>query len=152
MKKIVISFIIVFVLGQSACTSSTEDPQLNKVLFTTIKGDVEFIVEIARTDESRKSGLMNREYLPENRGMFFVFDKPGLIGMWMKNTFIPLDMIFIDEKNEVVDILAEVQPCKSDFCETYESSKKTKYVLELNAGMAARYGINLGDKLRLQEF
>ena len=103
--------------------------------------NVSFDVEVAQTQEERQKGLMFRESMPDNRGMLFVFEKDGPLAFWMKNTLIPLDMIFIDENLTVVDVLAAV-PCKEDPCPNYKSHGR--YVLEINAGLAGKHGIKNG--------
>ncbi len=108
-----------------------------------------FTVEPARTNEEKAKGLMHRESMPTDHGMLFVFDKDAPRAFWMKNTLIPLDMIFIDEEWKVVEIRADVQPCKEDPCPTYPS-KPAKYVLEINGGLAGKTGIQVGSKMSLR--
>ena len=106
--------------------------------------NVSFDVEIAQTSEERAKGLMFRESMPENYGMLFVFDDDVPRSFWMKNTLIPLDMIFIDGNMTVVDVKNAV-PCKEDPCSTY--SAHGKYVLEINAGLAEKYGVKAGSRM-----
>jgi hypothetical protein len=112
---------------------------------------VSFEVELARTSAEQQTGLMNRESMPENHGMLFIFEENGPKTFWMKNTLIPLDMLFLDEDMAVVEIKANVPPCKADPCATYPSEKSAKYVLELNAGSAEKNGIQVGAKANLRE-
>jgi len=105
-------------------------------------------VEIADNNEERATGLMFREELCENCGMLFIFDDSELRSFWMKDTLIPLDMIFIDESYKVVDIKHAV-PCLEGQCTTYDSSMKAKYVLELNDGFSDKNNIKMGDKLEI---
>ena len=92
-------------------------------------------VEISDTWEKRERGLMFREELCERCGMFFIFDEEKRHGFWMKNTKIPLDIVFIDRHNKVVDIHNAI-PCNSScHCKTYWPKEKAKYVLEVNGGM-----------------
>jgi uncharacterized membrane protein (UPF0127 family) len=104
-------------------------------------------VEIADTYEKRKAGLMFRESLPENQGMLFIFDSEDYYSFWMKNMRIPLDIIWIDKDKRIVDIKADVPPCK-DSCEGLPSNAKAKYILEVNVGFAERNGIKIGDEVR----
>lgn len=136
----------------AACNNSQnfQSGGKSKLMISTVKGEREFQVEIAADDDSRKIGLMNRDYLGEKDGMLFIFDQEFMISMWMKNTKIPLDMIFFDENQEVVDIIANASPCESDPCPTYDSSSPAKFVLELNGGVAKFSDINLGDSFKLQ--
>ena len=111
----------------------------SKVCFTSTCVDV----EIADTPESREKGLMFREHLDEGKGMLFIFEAEGYYGFWMKNTLIPLDMIWINSENEVVHI-ESAEPCKSVFCASYRTTSPAKYVLEVNSGFAKREGISVG--------
>lgn len=106
--------------------------------------NVSFDVEMAQTSEERAKGLMFRESMPENHGMLFVFEEDAPRSFWMKNTLIPLDMIFIDGNMTVVDVKNAV-PCKEDPCSTY--SAHGTYVLEINAGLAEKYGIKAGSRM-----
>lgn len=99
-----------------------------------------FSVEIARTPDERQKGLMYRTSIAQDKGMIFVFSKSDLYNFRMKNTFIPLDMIRIDESFRVVRILT-AQPCISDPCRSYKPEIGAKYVLEVNAGMSTKYKI-----------
>lgn len=99
-----------------------------------------FTVELARTQAEQTYGLMNRTYMAETSGMVFVFDASAIHSFWMKNTLIPLDMLWINEKYTVVHIIT-AQPCKTKSCPIYTPETSAKYVLEINAGMAAKYGI-----------
>lgn len=93
-------------------------------------------VEIADTQEKRSEGLMYRNYLPPVRGMLFVFPREGSYSFWMKNTKIPLDIIWIDENLKIVHIEDNVKPCLELVCPKYSSPTKAKYVLETNANWA----------------
>lgn len=106
-----------------------------------------FNVEIADTPDERVRGLMYRRYLPSTKGMFFVFEKEGIYPFWMKNTYIPLDIIWIDSQMRVVDIKKNVLPCSSEKCPTFIPQAKAKYVLEINANVSEKIGLNIGDKL-----
>jgi hypothetical protein len=91
-----------------------------------------FTVEIARTPAEQQKGLMNRQDMEENKGMLFVFPKTDLYNFWMKNTLIPLDMVWLDDSFTVVRILT-AQPCTQNPCMTYQPQVSAKYVLEINA-------------------
>jgi uncharacterized protein len=106
-----------------------------------------FSVEIVDTPAERTRGLMFRESLDRNGGMFFIFEKSGNYPFWMKNTLIPLDIIWINENQEVVFIGKNVQPCKTDPCPSTNPGKNALYVLELNAGMSDVIGLEVGEKL-----
>ena len=106
-----------------------------------------FDVEIAKTSAERSKGLMNRESLNKNSGMFFIFDEEKEYSFWMKNTSIPLDIIWINKDMETVHIEKNVQPCKEDPCQKYAPNKPAQYVLELNAGQTDKNNIEVGNKL-----
>lgn len=110
--------------------------------------DASFRLEIADTPELRAKGLMNRGSLPENGGMLFVFDRVGMYPFWMKDTKIPLDIIWLDADRKVVYIKENAPPCDSTIgalCNSTVPIKLAKYVVELNTGTVARVGINEGD-------
>lgn len=108
-----------------------------------------FGVEVAKTREERRKGLMGRESLAENTGMLFIFDKEGFHSFWMKNTKIPLDIIWIGEDNRIVHIEKNVPPCESDTCPSYKPAKKAKYALEISGSLADKLGIKIGDTANL---
>ncbi|WP_187971828.1 DUF192 domain-containing protein [Aquibium microcysteis] len=110
---------------------------------TTGEGDVRFQIEVADTPEERSRGLMFRERMPENQGMLFVFPQSLPVGFWMKNTILPLDLLFVSDKGEVRAILQGV-PFSTD---TISPGEAVRFVLELNAGTAERQGISVGDRL-----
>ncbi|MDX1583118.1 MAG: DUF192 domain-containing protein [Thermoanaerobaculia bacterium] len=107
-------------------------------------------LEIARTDAQRARGLMFRENLPRNHGMLFIFTESERHGFWMKNTFIPLDIIWIGEDGTIAEVMPDVPPCFSDPCPTYAPSQSGRYVLELAAGEAERLGLSAGDRVELR--
>lgn len=94
-----------------------------------------FTIEIADTVEKRQQWLMYRKELPENRGMLFVFDRLDIHNFWMKNTLIPLDMIWLDSDFTIVDIQT-AEPCVQEPCRDYIPKELAKYVLEINWGIA----------------
>jgi uncharacterized membrane protein (UPF0127 family) len=104
-------------------------------------------LELALTDEEKQLGLMFRDTLPADRGMVFIYEADGPLEFWMKNTFIPLDLLWVSASGEVVDVRANVQPCRSDPCPAYGSSKPARAVLEVNAGFASAHGVRPGDRL-----
>lgn len=107
-------------------------------------------VEIAADDPTREQGLMFRDRLAEDRGMIFIFPQVGMYPFWMKNTLIPLDMIWIDAEKKVVAVHHDVPPCKADPCPSYSPDAKGSYVLELAAGAGARHKVVVGSVLKFQ--
>lgn len=104
-------------------------------------------VELATTTRTQAYGLMNRLILPENQGMLFVFDQTQPLSFWMKNTKIPLDILYFDADGVLVDF-AEAVPCLNDPCPSYPSKVQGKYVLEIGKGERKRLGIEIGDQLK----
>lgn len=106
-----------------------------------------FSVEIAKTRVSQANGLMFRRELSLDSGMLFVFDDESHRSFWMKNTLIPLDMIFFNKNKEIVEIAKNVQPCETEECPRIRPTEKAMYVLELNANIADQINLKIGDKL-----
>lgn len=107
-----------------------------------------FTVEIADDFDERQRGLMFRDTLPDDAGMLFVHDEPQPLAIWMKNTRIPLDVLYFDQDRRLVSASRGVPPCSlGDRCPPYRSNGSALYVLELNAGQAARLGVQRGDEL-----
>lgn len=102
-------------------------------------------VEVVDTPSQRARGLMYRESLAENEGMLFVFEKSDKYSFWMKNTYIPLDIIWIDE--EKVVHIEHALPCTKDPCISYKTDRAAKYVLEVNAGFVEKNGVVVGDEV-----
>jgi len=107
-------------------------------------------LELALTEQERALGLMFRDTLPADQGMLFVFDQDAVYPFWMKNTIIPLDMVWLDGHGGVVFVRANVSPCHSDPCPSYAPTKPARAVLELNAGFAAKHEIVPGAALRFE--
>jgi uncharacterized protein len=103
-----------------------------------------FEVEFANTDESRARGLMFRRYMAPNRGMLFDFGAEREVGMWMQNTYIPLDMLFIRADGIVTRIEERTEPLST---RTISSGGPVRSVLELNGGLTANLGIRAGDRV-----
>lgn len=108
-------------------------------------------VEVADEVHEQQRGLMNRTHLDEDAGMLFVFPQLGSWQFWMKDTLIPLDMLWLDSAGRVLHIASDVPPCPlGDACPWYwPTEKRALYVLELNAGQVQEYGITTGAVLTL---
>ena len=107
-----------------------------------------FNVEIADSKEERALGLMNREKLCEDCGMLFVYPEEGDYKFWMKNTLIPLDIIWMDSNYNVLHI-AEAVPCVTEQCELYGPSEDSIYILEINSGKSNEIGLTENSELEL---
>ena len=104
-------------------------------------------LEIADDDYQRETGLMYRESMEQDQGMLFIFEEEEERGFYMKNTNIPLDLIFLDSQNKIVSIFKDARP-KS--LETIPSEVPAQYVLEVNAGLADQWNLSVGDSLILK--
>jgi uncharacterized membrane protein (UPF0127 family) len=128
----------------SACTTNAGGA---KVILHTRGGDVPVTVEVADTSERRSLGLMYRKELAAEAGMLFVFDAPDHLTFWMKNTVLPLDMIFIGEDRHVLGIVKSAVP----FTTTPRGvDGESRYVLEVNAGFSDRHGVTGGDTVSFE--
>lgn len=109
--------------------------------------------EVADTNEKRHKGLGGRDSLPQEAGMLFVFEEENFHPFWMKDTKIPLDIIWISSAKEVIDLTPNVapQPNVSDFeLKVYRPRVKARYALEIGAGMAAKNGVSVGDRANFE--
>ena len=109
-----------------------------------------FDVEIAADPESQTRGLMFRDSMAPDHGMLFTFDETQVRTFWMKNTRIPLDILYFDDQYKLVSMQQRVPPCTlGDRCPVYPSTGPARYVLELNAGTAEKLGTKPGDTLKV---
>jgi len=123
--------------------------RVDSVVFLTKSGQLRINVEIADSPMKQMIGLMNRTSLPENAGMLFVFGDESVRHFWMKDTLIPLDMIFISADKQIVSIVKNAEPCKVLVCPTYSSEFPAKYVVEVNGGFADKNKINIGGSVEI---
>ena len=143
MRNLVLSFLaVLFAFAAEARADDATISKIEPVTIATDQGATMFTVEIADTDELRERGLMFRQRLPEDQGMLFDFGEPRQIAMWMKNTYIPLDMVFV-RANGTVAYIAENTTPKS--LEPIGVQEPVLSVLELAAGTAKRIGLRSGD-------
>lgn len=143
---IIVVFLLVYLFFIFARIALSPGPQQYSLGSVCIKEKC-FSVELARTDTERERGLMLRTQLDKDKGMLFIFEKEGIYSIWMKNTFIPLDIVWADSQGKVVYISENAQPCQSLICPSAVPATKAKYVLEVNAGICKEVGIKLGDEL-----
>jgi hypothetical protein len=104
-------------------------------------------VELAVTDEERARGLMFRDKVLPEQGMLFVFDKEDLHTFWMKNTLVPLDMLWLGRDHRIIHIAGNVPPCAAEPCPTYGPEIPALFVLELKGGQADVLGLKIQDRL-----
>ena len=108
-------------------------------------GAEKFTVEIADTPGKQVTGMMYREFIPEDFGMLFIYDSEDYRGFWMKNCLVALDIIYLDKNKQVIDLHLNVPPCKREPCKTYESQRPARYVLELRGNRAKELNLKPGD-------
>jgi uncharacterized protein len=139
---------LILLVAMVACSGAKINGQ-----WATPRGEVVFpdstrvSVEIADTEERRQRGLMFRERLAPSEGMIFLFEEPGYYPFWMKNTLIPLDMIWVGKDQRIVWIAHSVPPCKADPCPSIDHKGTALYVVEVVSGFAREHGLKVGDKL-----
>ena len=142
MKKLI--YIIILALQLTACFRQP----LKIVTIETKTGIVSYKLEIADTPEKMIKGLMFRKKLSSNSGMLFLFDKTHSqpVAMWMKNTYIPLDMLFVEKTGKIIGIAENTKPLS---LKTISPTKKhSAAVIEINAGEVKKHGIKVGDIVR----
>ena len=149
LQAAIIAFFVAMNFVQVGAFAQSQNLETEPLTITTSRGDFEFLVEIADEPEERTIGLMNRDHMENRSGMLFVFDRERVIQMWMKNTLIPLDMVFTSADGTVVTIAENTVPHSLDIV---SSLMPVTHVLELNGGMAAFIGIKQGDKLKHEAF
>jgi uncharacterized membrane protein (UPF0127 family) len=126
----------------------TNPNQVASVSYQSTTGQTYVVnVELAITPEQHQRGLMNRRILDSDSGMLFVFSNTEIRTFWMKDTFIPLDMVFLDDTGKVVTIFTNTIPNQT--YQRYTSALPAKYVLETSAGWVAKTGLKVGDFLTL---
>ena len=137
-----LAYVALFALADSAPPLAEG---LQKLEIATATGVHKFEVEIASDEASRAAGLMNRRYMAADHGMLFEFDRDEPQTFWMKNTYIPLDMIFISRVGTVTHVVTNAEPLSE---RVIPSGPPCAAVLELNGGTAAAIGLKIGDRVR----
>jgi uncharacterized protein len=140
-----LAFFCGFVVLSSALLPGAQAQALEKLVIVTASGPHEFSVEVMRSGPELEHGLMFRRFLPPDRGMLFDFKTEKPVMMWMKNTYLPLDMIFIAKSGRVSGIAENTEPMSEKII---PSGAPAYGVLEVNAGTAAKIGLKVGDEVR----
>ncbi len=150
MLRWITTAVLAMMLATLAACAEPEGPRTTeRLVIETASGDQIFNIEFAETEDERRRGLMFREDLAEDSGMLFDFEDSRVITMWMRNTPLPLDMIFIIRTGRIAHIAENTVP----FSEAIISSRyPVSAVLEVNAGTARRLGITTGDLVRHSVF
>jgi hypothetical protein len=145
MRRLIIGT-AVFLVATLALVGWGDAFESGEVAVVTKRGRFVIAVDVASTSDERAQGLQNRRQLAAGTGMLFDFEFPQPVSMWMRNTFIPLDMVFAAESGRVVNIARNTTPFS---LRNIASAGPVRWVLELNAGAATRMGIAPGDRLEL---
>lgn len=141
--------LLLLVLRPTLAAAQLQHFPTSHLTIVTSGGAREFAVEVATTPAQMEQGLMFRQSLPADAGMIFDFGEPTPATMWMKNTWIPLDMLFVDTKGRIVNIRERAVPNST---ETIAASAPVRAVVELNGGTADRLGIKPGDQVKFPIF
>lgn len=104
----------------------------------------DFTIELAETSEQREEGFKHRDKIPEDQGMLFIFEEDSYVQMWMKDAFVSLDILFLDNKGKVIYIAAKTKPNNTDII---SAKREARAVLELVAGVTEKKGIKVGDQV-----
>ena len=151
MKSNVVALLIVMVFGcDRSPTAPAPQPTNPTGPRIVLPNGTVIQVELATDDATRGQGLMYRDQLRPGTGMLFLFPRDGEYPFWMKNTLIPLDILWIDQQKRVVHVKENVEPCRADPCPNYPPNAIARYVLELSAGASRQYGLKVGDVLRFE--
>jgi uncharacterized membrane protein (UPF0127 family) len=144
MSKTTIPILILFVAVCLSSCSARGEGDFKDVCFDS--GCIK--VEVVQTPEDRGRGLQNRQSMGKDEGMLFIFPRAQHQSFWMKDTLIPLDMIWIDHHKKIVFIIHNALPCVTEQCPVYTPDAAANYVLEVNAGVSLEMGLRVGDQTR----
>jgi len=144
--RLIAAIIVMIVVGFNIFLFS-DMTQYQDIVLKTTRGNFNIKAELATTFRQQRQGLMGRKKLDVGEGMLFIFNKPLIPSFWMKNTLIPLDMMFIGNDFSIKYIEQKVPPCKSedDNCPLYSPPVPIRYVLEVPGGYSKLFGIQTGD-------
>ena len=145
----VLTSLAVFAFALAFNPAARAEDGLEKLSVVTGSGEHVFQVEIAKDPAQRARGLMFRRFMPEDRGMLFEFQANEPVSFWMKDTYIPLDMVFLTAAGVVTRVAANAEPLSEA---VIPSGGPCVAVLEINGGEAARIGLKVGDKVRAAFF
>lgn len=145
-RKFILPIILLILAAAAFALITIQKEKQNRVCFNN---DC-FLVELARTPEERSQGLMFREGLASDQGMLFIFEQEGEYPFWMKNTLIPLDIIWLNKEKVIVFIKENVQPCQGEFCPLIDPYQNAKYALEVKEGVAEKINLKIGQKANFE--
>ena len=144
-----ILFSLLFLAGPPLASEEVLRLPVEQVIVTTDRGDIAFATEIATSDETRSRGLMFRRSMGEREAMLFHWPTPRVVSMWMRNTYLSLDMLFVTADGIVVHVQADTVPQSLD---VLSAGREVSAVMELVAGTAAKLGIRPGSRLKHRFF
>lgn len=160
MRLSIILYTIVFASVLISCKKETEPKTVKQVeIKFKHEGNLQFLdslggtkkeiqIEIADNDFERQTGLMYRKNMASDRGMLFIFDDNTIRSFYMKNTYIPLDLVFINSNNTIVSIAKNAKPLNES---SIRSEDNAQYVLEINAGLSDQWSLKKGDKVNFSK-
>ena len=143
MNRLPLAFLLLAIAGGASAAPKASGPAV------TLHGH-RFVTEFATDDASRERGLMMRSELAADHSMLFVFPDNQPRWFWMKNTLVPLDILYFGADRKLASMQLDVPPCTADPCPSYPSDAPARYVLELPAGTARRIGVQTGDELTVE--
>ncbi len=143
-KNLIISLVATALLAVFGFFLLRQDklPPVNIIFLNEGSKAVEVSAQIAQSKQELSKGLSKRKSLPENQGMLFLFKEEQFLAFWMKDTFIPLDLIFLNKDKQIVKIVKLAQPCEGENCPSYFSDFESQYVIETKGGFCDKYQIN----------
>lgn len=154
----ILAAVVVLTAAACAARADTDDPPTVPARSTASNsphaittGGTVISLELALTPEEIGQGLMYRPHLAEDSGMLFVFRQQRVPSFWMKDTLIPLDLLFLDGQGVILEISENAQPCAVEPCPQYIPAQAAWAVLEVNAGFATRHGLAVGDTLQFAD-
>lgn len=140
---------LLFLAGPSLASEEVVRLPVEQVIVTSDRGDIAFATEIATSDETRSRGLMFRRSMGEREAMLFHWPSPRLVSMWMRNTYLSLDMLFVTADGTVVHVQADTVP---ESLQVLSAGREVSAVMEVVAGTAAKLGIRPGSRLKHRFF
>ncbi len=141
-KAFFLVLVVLCLASSGDCIASGE----NTVSIRTDGSEATFRVEVADTPDMLYRGLMYRDHLDEDKGMLFILTEGQQRSFWMKDTTIPLDIIFADREGRILGVVT-MRPCKKDPCPVYPAPEASRFALEINSGLAEKHGIGIGNSM-----
>ena len=140
---------LLFLAGPALASEEVVRLPVEQVIVTSDRGDIAFATEIATSDETRSRGLMFRRSMGEREAMLFHWPSPRVVSMWMRNTYLSLDMLFVTADGTVVHVQADTVP---ESLQVLSAGREVSAVMEVVAGTAAKLGIRPGSRLKHRFF